>query len=164
MFQAPYKDYTTEFSLLHAVLWEYIEELFSIPDPEHRTNDAKWFYSLAPAAELLSMIAKGTARLRVTGVAVNLASMRPEILTLLEIFDEAWFRRHQEGTADATLFKFSTELASAGDVPLASVPMRCQPIRNTPQEVFQDAELSPGTVVPVAAAAIYQGLRALGRS
>jgi hypothetical protein len=69
MFQAPCCDYETEYSLIHLLLWEYVEELFDVPDPGDRRSDPKWFYNLGPVQELRTMIAAKTAQLWLTGIA-----------------------------------------------------------------------------------------------
>ncbi len=161
MFQAPYKDYDTEFSVLHAVLWEFLEELFDVPDPTSRRADPKWFYSEQPVAELLDMLSRGTAHLFFTGVAVNLASMRPEIMLALVLDDEQWFGRHQTGAAGATRFAFSRELQTSTDDPGTDTPVQRPFLPPAPEDLFASAELTPRSTVPVAAAAIYYGIRAL---
>ena len=63
MLQAPYRDYETEFSLLHCLFWEYYEEFFDTPDPRKRNTDPKWFYGKAPVIELQEMLEQGKASL-----------------------------------------------------------------------------------------------------
>jgi len=161
MFQAPCCDYETEFSLIHLALWEYVEELFDVPDPKDRRSDPKWFYSLDSVRELMNMIREETAQLWLTGIALNMSSLRPEVLMLLCISDKEWFSRHQTGEAGAQVFRYSKEIAVSGE---ATGQLFLRPIlKGGPEEMFDRLNFAPYSVVPVGAAALYLGIEALNK-
>ena len=88
-FQAPFKSHAREYSLVHNCLWEYYEEFFNKEEKE--TGDATAFYKEKPVESLRNMLQNGKAELHVTGVAVDLMTLRPEILQLLYIKDQTWY-------------------------------------------------------------------------
>jgi hypothetical protein len=161
MFQAPCKDYDTEFSLLHCVLWEFLEELFDVPDPPDRRAHTKWFYGYQPVSELRELLDRGAAQLWFTGIAINMASLRPEVLLTLYISDEGWARRHETGERGAHVFRFSKEIATAGEMKGVGPILQRPILLPSPDELFKQCGLGPDSMVPVGAAALYAGVLAL---
>ena len=88
----------TLWSIEHQILREFGEELFGMPEfhdwPDSVSPD--YFKSYAPVAGLIAMLADGRASLTLTGIALNLLSMRPEVCTLLVIHDPSWYKAHKE--------------------------------------------------------------------
>lgn len=81
-------------SIVDTVLREFAEELFD----EHGTGE-RWWVDTQPVAELLALIERGDARLELTGVAMNLVNLRPEVCTLLRIDTHEWHARWAERVA-----------------------------------------------------------------
>jgi hypothetical protein len=99
MFQPVVNDELNEYSIVHNVYREYLEELFRVPEaakpPAVISYD--YFYGNPNLAFLRSLLSSGDAVLLFTGVAVNLLNLRPEICTLLHISSPEWFRKHSTG-------------------------------------------------------------------
>ncbi len=87
--------FQAEWSLHHQVLREFGEELFAMPEYANWEN-ADYFYDYPPVKELRQMLASGNAALYLTGIAMNLFTLRPEITSLLLIHDPDWFVRNQD--------------------------------------------------------------------
>jgi len=89
--------HSAEWSVEHQVLREVGEELFGMPEVEgwQSVKEADYFYQYPAIAELRQMLIKGRAEHHITGIAINLLTLRPEICTLLLIHDEAWYTHHK---------------------------------------------------------------------
>ena len=93
-----------EWSVKHQVLREVLEELFNMP--EERDPQAWDFFHRHPALlHLQDLMDAGSAKLYLTGVIINLLTLRPEISTLLLIHDPGWYKRI---TADDSDMPFIT--------------------------------------------------------
>lgn len=81
-----------EWSITHQVLREVLEELFNMPE---ETTPESWdfFYQHPALVYLRSLLEAGAAQLYLTGVILNLLTLRPEISTLLFIRDPDWYAR-----------------------------------------------------------------------
>ena len=81
-----------EWSVKHQILREVLEELFGLPEV---TDPKRWdfFYDHPALRYLLSLLESGKAQLCLTGLILNLLTLRPEISTLLLINDPAWYAR-----------------------------------------------------------------------
>ena len=81
-----------EWSIRHQVLREALEEMFNMPE---ETAPERWdyFYRHPALLYLQSLMDAGKAQLYLTGVIINLLTLRPEISTLLLIRDPAWYAR-----------------------------------------------------------------------
>jgi hypothetical protein len=81
-----------EWSIKHQVLREVLEELFNMPEAR---NPQTWdfFYQHPALVYLQSLLDTGRANLYLTGIIINLLTLRPEISTLLLIRDPAWYKR-----------------------------------------------------------------------
>lgn len=161
MFQSPWREYQCEFSPLHAFLWEYIEELFDKPDPDDRRAEPTWFYSLPQVAEMRTMLDSAEASLWLTGIAVNLASLRPELLMLLHIRDPDWYERHATGLNDADRFRVNREFADPSEGSQAAT-LRIE-LSGDQEDIFRRYALEPKFMVPAGAAALHAGIWALAR-
>jgi hypothetical protein len=103
-----------EWSLRYHIEREYLEELFGMPE----TGAAD--FSAHPALlDLRAMLADGRALLHLTGVAVNLLTLRPEICFLLLIHDPDWYRRITAPDSTTPL-NADSEAAEVVLVPIAS--------------------------------------------
>lgn len=81
-----------EWSIKQQVQREFLEELFNMP--EDRVPQAWDFFHQHPALLYLQeLMEAGSAKLYLTGVIINLLTLRPEIGTLLLIHDPAWYER-----------------------------------------------------------------------
>ena len=81
-----------EWSIRHQVLREVLEELFNMP--EHKAPSSWDFFCQHPALVYLhSLLNTGEAQLYLTGIILNLLTLRPEISTLLLIRDPDWYAR-----------------------------------------------------------------------
>lgn len=162
-FQAPYGEYNIEYSVLHCVLWEFFEELFSARDPKEKRQSPKWFYQKQPVAELLSMINSGSASLYVTGVAVDLLNLRPELLLLLHIRDREWFSNHEKGRNNAMPFKFNEEWATPDELPISQEPLLKIRFPGIVNKLFSISNINPGQITPPGAAALWAGSQLLSK-
>lgn len=75
----------------HHIYREWLEELFSVD--EALTQDAPAVYAHPAMQDLLAMRARGDAQLLLTGITLNLFTLRPEISALLLIHDAGWWER-----------------------------------------------------------------------
>lgn len=112
---------------------EYAEELFR---------------NASGALEYLDLlIDKGEARLLLTGVAMDLLNLRPEICSMLVINAPEWFERARFTQLND---EFAAEEAADGWVRLAS-----------DEEMIAEGGLLPEAMVPPGAAALWMGVDAL---
>jgi hypothetical protein len=83
-----------EYDIIHNVLREYSEEVFSRTDvgKADAADNYNYFYNFPEVKMIKEMLDTGSARLFVSGIALNLLNLRPEILTLLIIHDAKWFK------------------------------------------------------------------------
>jgi hypothetical protein len=151
-FQAPFKDHTREYSLGHVCLWEYYEEFFDKKEPKKKTGDSRAFFDEEPVKELRDMLSDHRAELYITGIAVDLLTLRPEVLLLLYIKDTAWYSRN------ARNFKFSDEHASPDKLPTgrsATLRISFAPTDNE-EKFFGPTKLTPKNMVPPGATGYHR--------
>ena len=150
-----------EFSIEHNIFREYLEELFNRPEPEDGAMDAKYFYNDPRLTYLRSLLTTGQAQLHVTGIAVNLLNLRPEVCTLLVIDTEDWFTRH--GRRDSPKMKFHTndEWWSVKTFDKASNSVGSIPYKDLLNGTQVPAALRASTMVPPGAAACWLGVDVL---
>ena len=81
-----------EWSVKHQVLREVLEEMFNMPE---ELTPERWdfFYQHPALLYLQELMDAGKAELCLTGVIINLLTLRPEISTLLLIHDPEWYAR-----------------------------------------------------------------------
>ncbi len=102
-----------EWSLRHHILRETLEEMFAMEE-----RDDMDFYEHAALLDLQRMMNAGQAGLYLTGVALNLLTLRPEISALLLIHDPEWWPRV---TAPNSPIPFRMNAENAGNVILAPI-------------------------------------------
>ncbi len=81
-----------EWSVRHQVMREVLEELFNMPE-QRAAERWDFFYDHPAYTYLDALMASGRAQLYLTGVIVNLLTLRPEISTLLLIHEPEWYAR-----------------------------------------------------------------------
>lgn len=88
-----------EWSVKHQVLREVLEEMFNMPE---QWAPQRWdfFYQHPALLYLQSLMEAGKAELCLTGVIINLLTLRPEISTLLLIHDPEWYARVSASDSD----------------------------------------------------------------
>jgi hypothetical protein len=96
---------------------EYLEELFGAS--ETSTTSAEWIFAHPAMRDLQAMMDSGLASLYLTGITMNLLTLRPEICALLLIRDAAWWVRVNESGSPIALNTHS----EAQDGVIARVPI-----------------------------------------
>jgi len=108
MFEPAVGKLDEEFSVRHNVFREYLEEVFDIP--EAKGEEAYDYFYNNPRLEFLcKFLGLGFAQLFLTGVAVDLLSLRPEICTLLLIRTPEWYSYHAKAPVEQGRFSLSSE-------------------------------------------------------
>ncbi|MFP3567293.1 hypothetical protein [Paraburkholderia sp. SIMBA_030] len=99
MFQPIAGDTAREYSVVHNIYREYLEELFRVKEASQAPSviSHDYFYGNRNLIFLRSLLDRGDASLLFTGVAVNLLNLRPEICTVLHISSPDWFSKHSRG-------------------------------------------------------------------
>lgn len=95
MFQPTTPDFSHpehEWSIKHQVLREVLEEMFNMPE-ELDATDWDFFYQHPAMVYLQELMNTGRAQLYVTGIILNLLTLRPEVSTLLLIREPDWYAR-----------------------------------------------------------------------
>ncbi|WP_146146191.1 hypothetical protein [Geodermatophilus tzadiensis] len=158
MLQAEADDDEVEFSVTHGMYREYLEELFNVGD-ERPQMDPRSFYGHAHLRYLRQLLDEGQARFCLTGVAVNLLNLRPEICTLLLIDSEEWWNRHSGRLKEKHRFELNDEFARDS---AEAEPTWLRRIRyvGTDDRYYREA-LQPHCVVPSGAAAFWLGVETL---
>lgn len=160
MFQPATVEYDTEYSILHNIFREYLEEMYNRPDPKVDETDPNYFFNDPPLQELRHMLATDQAELFYSGIAVNLLSLRPEICTLLLIKDDQWYRRHaSRDTDERQRFHLNLEFAHNFQEVVNNVALVGNiPLKATDEEILEYIEVSPWTMVPCGAFAFWAGV------
>ena len=91
-----------EWSVKHQILRETLEELFNMPE-EQAPPSWDFFYEQPALLYLQALMAAGKARLYLTGIVLNLLTLRPEISALLLIHDPRWYARITAPDSDIPL-------------------------------------------------------------
>lgn len=155
MFQPVVNEVNLEFSIVHNIYREYLEELFKLPEvnepPPVISHD--YFYENPNLCFLRELIDNGEAKIYITGLVVSLLNLRPEICTLLYIDTSDWYNKHKTGTNNLKRIEFNDEWKSPHE--------KSKLIPNTvPVDRLEEFGLNPENTVPPGAAAIYLGLKA----
>ncbi len=161
MFQPGTEYYDKEFSITHNIYREYLEEIFNRPEPEK--GDWRYFYDDPTLLFLQRLLNIGEAELYLSGVAVNLLNLRPEICTVLLIRSPEWHQYHRQATKREDRFWFNEEwlhvVLNAGDNPGNLIT----PIayRETDEEWMQAAPLQAHQIVPPGVGSFWLGIDVL---
>lgn len=117
MFQPTTPDFSNpqqEWSIRHQVLREVLEEMFNMPE-QLSPDQHDFFYSHPAYLYLQDLMDSGRAQLYVTGLILNLLTLRPEIATLLLIRDPDWYARITAPDSDMP-FRTAEETDDSGIV------------------------------------------------
>ncbi len=79
-----------DWRISHHIFREFLEELFGLPETD---APPEALYQHPIVVDLQRMLARGSAALRATGIAVNLLTLRPEICAVLVIHEADWWER-----------------------------------------------------------------------
>jgi hypothetical protein len=131
-----FADARRDYNVLAKLREEYAEELFA-----NRPGVLEY---------LDQLLADGDAQLVLTGVAVNLLNLRPEICTLLVIHDPKWFETARRARLNDEFLPETTSGGFDGWVRLAGN-----------EEMITEAGLEPDRMIPPGAAAFWMGVDAL---
>jgi hypothetical protein len=147
MFQAVVRETVKEYSVIHNIFREYLEELFKVKEatapPSVISHD--YFYGNPNLKYLRSLLANGDAQLLLTGVTVNLLNLRPEICTLLYVESPEWYRKHSTGLDGLDRLELSDEFEASG--------LSAQPVSS-----IRRGYPPPAETVPSGAAALFLAL------
>jgi hypothetical protein len=147
MFQPVVRETVKEYSVIHNVFREYLEELFKVEEatdpPSVISHD--YFYGNPNLEYLRSLLANGDAQLLLTGVTVNLLNLRPEICTLLYVESPEWYRKHSTGLDGLDRLELSDEFEASG--------LSAQPV-----SAIRRGYPPPAETVPPGAAALFLAL------
>jgi len=164
MFQPATSKLDSEFSVKHNLFREYLEELFNRPEPEEREGDWQYFYRDHRLEYLLEILNNGRAQIYLTGLAVNLLNLRPEICLLLYIRDPDWYRFHSQNPDPKMRFQFNNEWMRVTDMgPNAETAIASLRYSRDEADLLTTAGLHPWEIVPPGAAALWLGKKLLDR-
>jgi hypothetical protein len=162
MFQPGTSDWPEEFSIVHNILREYLEELFSVEEPGSASS-ARYFYGDGRMIFLRELLNRGDAQIFLSGIAVNLLTLRPEVCTVMYIPTPDWWIHHETEFEDKegkrTAFRFCEEFEKLTHEkgPIVSN----LPFNESDDELLQEEELHPNKMVPSGAAAFWLGVDVL---
>jgi len=121
MFDSLTNKFDDEYSVVHNVLVEVLEELYARKElellrEEERDRNHDWFYefeNIFPLAQaLMSPSGSDEVELRLLGVGIDLLNLRAELLTILLIRDPSWYstarvqmKHHWENKRGHTIFQ-----------------------------------------------------------
>jgi hypothetical protein len=175
MFGSEVGDVTNEYSIMHNVYREYMEELFDMSELENPKGPVAfdWFYGRYPELQYLMKLLrdKNEAELLFTGVAIDLFNLRPDILMLMLIRTPQWWKIHEKDNPRNRLMplKFNYEFKTQREL---SAERRDIIVRIELNEKLEpkiarlptDIKLSDRSIwVPTGAAAFYRGLEVARR-
>jgi len=158
MFQPATMDHDREFSVVHNIFREYLEELFDRPEADGREADFRYFYNDPRLLRLRRLLEEGNASLVLTGVAVNLLNLRPEICLLLHIPDPSWYGQQATEVDGGTRFRFNEEwmpLSGMGGTPRTAIHRITY--RAEAEEMLASAGFDHAELIPAGAAALWLG-------
>lgn len=130
-----------EWSIKYHLYREYLEELFGMPEGDSDMN------SHPALLNLQKMETEGCAEIRLTGVTMNLLTLRPEISITLVIHDVGWWRRVQSGSDGYQL-----------DMPETDEKLLLVPIDNDEAVLSALPENYYLRMVPQAISAMWEGI------
>jgi hypothetical protein len=158
-----YADYSVDLTAKR----EYLEELFGLDTPQRKLDIAAWVRLNPNTRFLQALLDSGKADLRYTGIALNLLTLTPEVLGLLDIRTSDWKRAHTAPTtdfegerlADLELNEEYARLDVHPDQP--ATDNTSLPYSAVEEELLAHPALHPATIWPTGAAAVWAGIDAL---
>lgn len=167
MFQPATVILDKEFSVKHNFYREYLEECFGRPEPEDGAPDWRYFYGDPHLVELFDLLKTGRAEFYLSGIAVSLLNLRPEICTVLLIRDQDWWTRHSQHASKDERFRFCDEYAGITDFRVTADPKKMVgriPLMDTDEKLKQvSSAIGPDNMVPPGGAAFWMGVDVLRR-
>jgi hypothetical protein len=162
MFQPGTSQYAEEFSVTHNVLREYLEELFSVPEPDEKAASARYFYGHGAMVFLRELLDQGEAKIYLSGVAVTLLTLRPEICTLLFIKTKRWWDEQEyaieEEGSKRKVFRINEEFV---DFTSSKEVVGNIAYSDSDSDLLEERALSASRMVPSGAAAFWLGVDVL---
>lgn len=146
-----------EYSVVHNLKREYLEELFDRTEPEKIEGDYRYFYNDKRLVLLEKLITEKEADIYFTGVAINLLNLRPEVCLLLLIKSGHWNFYHSQDQGEENRFHFCAEWATI----TRHQGNPSELISRIPLDDTDDSlcdKFSPGKIAPAGAAALWLGL------
>jgi hypothetical protein len=152
MFQPVWGDSKKEYSIRHNIFREYLEEVFGVADMERSKGEISfdYFYGHEKLIQLQGLLKSKDAELFLTGYAMNLLNLRPEICTLLLIRDKNWLKQKI-----AANWEFLTPQQAYEERKEVILPID---ILRDNDGIASDLSNIPGTFVPPGAAAFWLGV------
>ncbi len=150
-----------EYSVRHNCYREYLEELFARPEAHAGEQNWRYFYDDPRLGQLEAWLQSGAATMLVTGITVNLMSLRHEINVLLWFRDEEWYERHLGPHAQGSDRLIYNEEFAASDVDGGSLTMVIPPEADDAEILQRYPEIAPTRMVPFGAGTLWQGIAAL---
>jgi hypothetical protein len=163
MFQPEFGNVPGEWDIFHGMLKEYLEEICGVElsaAAAVRAGDSRYFYAHPQARSLRAAIAAGGAEFVVTGVVINLYTLRPEICTLLLVKDPSWWRAHQPAITGNWEYAPTAELSRLPGHGLAGAGWPSLRLDAAESEFLQYFGATPGRWVPPGLAALWLGVDA----
>jgi hypothetical protein len=113
MFQPAVGD-QNDFSVVHNTYREYLEELFGLKEAKKAPAvlSYDYFYNNPNLRFLRDLITRGDASFLLTGIAVDLLNLRPEICTLIRIETPEWFEKHRVGADGLSRIQLNDEFSA----------------------------------------------------
>ncbi len=123
-----------EWSIKHQIMREVLEEMFDMPE---QLDPDQWdfFYQHPAMVYLQDLMATGKAQLYVTGLILNMLTLRPEVSTLLLIRDPEWYARITAKDSDMP-FKTADETLS-DSVVVASMMTDSDFMEHFPDDLYR---------------------------
>jgi hypothetical protein len=163
MFQPVTVDSDREYSVTYGFYREYLEELFNGPEAAAQgERDWRYFENDARLRYLKRLLKHGHATLYLSGIAVNLMNLRPEICTLLLVRADRWFSYHSRDAPPAEAFHFNVEYADAKERDDQRHPATSAVRYGAEdEELMRTSQMRPDNAVPPGAAAFWLGVDVL---
>lgn len=109
MFQPGTSDLDNECSIIHNLYREYLEELFDVQEPGEREGDWQYFYGDLRLRFLQALIAEQKVQIYLTGLAINLINLRPEVCLLIHVNTPDWYSHHRSHIDQAQRFQYNDD-------------------------------------------------------
>ncbi len=133
-----------------------------MPEPDDNAEDADYFYEDSSMVFLREMLNEGEAKIYLSGIAVNLLTLRPEVCTVLHIRSKKWWEEQryslEERGSKKKFFRFNDEFmtfSSDKDV-VSNIEFA-----ESDEELLEEEALQASRMVPSGAAAFWLGVDVL---
>lgn len=163
MMQPVSVDHQGEYSILHNIFREYLEEVFDHPEMEHlaEVSDPKAFYQHPDLQYLQQLIDRGDAQLELSGMVVDLFKLRPEICAVLIIDTPEWIENHLSEKNELSRPAGLTFPSSQSKITPSTIRSRIFAVQLGKNGNLPENILLPDHFSPPGAAALFLGLRTL---